>query len=272
MKKERLDCLLVEKGFFTSRERARATIMAGKVLANEVKIEKPGTMVNSEAQIRILGEIHPFVSRGGLKLQKGLAYFLISLADKVMADIGASTGGFTDCALQSGAKKVYAIDVGYGQLDWKLRQDPRVVVWERTNIRNVTPEDFADPVDFIGIDVSFISLRLVLPVARKLLRPEGEVICLIKPQFEAGRERVGKKGVIRDPKVHKDILMEMLPIISESGFGLKGLTFSPITGPEGNIEFLAYLGSLEESISIGMEEIQKLVQDAHDSLNKEEGK
>ena len=270
MKKERLDLLLVEQGYFSSRERAKATIMAGKVLVNEVKIEKAGTMVPEDGTIRILGEIHPFVSRGGLKLQKGLAEFNISLTGLVMADIGASTGGFTDCALQAGAKKVYAIDVGYGQLDWKLRQDSRVVVWERTNIRNVTLESFEDPIDFVGIDVSFISLGLVLPVVKEFLDSAGKVICLIKPQFEAGKERVGKNGVVRDQKVHQAVLHEVLTKISQIGFSIQGLSFSPIRGPEGNIEFLAYLDLSEiSSVSIEEEAIQKLVERAHGNFEKE---
>ena len=270
MKKERLDLLLVEQGYFSSRERAKATIMAGKVLVNEVKIEKAGTMVPADGTIRILGEIHPFVSRGGLKLQKGLAEFNISLTGLVMADIGASTGGFTDCALQAGAKKVYAIDVGYGQLDWKIRQDSRVVVWERTNIRNVTLESFEDPIDFVGIDVSFISLGLVLPVVKEFLDSAGKVICLIKPQFEAGKERVGKNGVVRDQKVHQAVLHEVLTKISQIGFSIQGLSFSPIRGPEGNIEFLAYLDLSEiSSVSIEEEAIQKLVERAHGNFEKE---
>ena len=270
MKKERLDLLLVEQGHFSSRERAKATIMAGKVLVNEMKIEKAGTMVPADGTIRILGEIHPFVSRGGLKLQKGLAEFNILLDGLVMADIGASTGGFSDCALQAGARKVYAIDVGYGQLDWKIRQDPRVVVWERTNIRNVTKESFGDPIDFVGIDVSFISLSLVLPVVKAFLDSAGKVICLIKPQFEAGKERVGKNGVVRDPKVHQAVLAEVLRKIVEIGFSIQGLSFSPIRGPEGNIEFLAYLDlSGISSVSLEDQVIQNLVEKAHGNFEKE---
>ena len=270
MKKERLDLLLVEQGHFSSRERAKATIMAGKVLVNEMKIEKAGTMVPADGTIRILGEIHPFVSRGGLKLQKGLAEFNILLDGLVMADIGASTGGFSDCALQAGARKVYAIDVGYGQLDWKIRQDSRVVVWERTNIRNVTKESFGDPIDFVGIDVSFISLSLVLPVVKEFLDSAGKVICLIKPQFEAGKERVGKNGVVRDPKVHQAVLTEVLRKIAEIGFSIQGLSFSPIRGPEGNIEFLAYLDlSGISSVSLEDQVIQNLVEKAHGNFEKE---
>ena len=270
MKKERLDLLLVEQGHFSSRERAKATKMAEKMLVNEMKIEKAGTMVPADGTIRILGEIHPFVSRGGLKLQKGLAEFNILLDGLVMADIGASTGGFSDCALQAGARKVYAIDVGYGQLDWKIRQDSRVVVWERTNIRNVTKESFGDPIDFVGIDVSFISLSLVLPVVKEFLDSAGKVICLIKPQFEAGKERVGKNGVVRDPKVHQAVLAEVLRKIVEIGFSIQGLSFSPIRGPEGNIEFLAYLDlSGISSVSLEDQVIQNLVEKAHGNFEKE---
>ncbi len=269
MKKERLDILLMNRGLFASRERARSAIMAGKILVNENKIDKPGTGVADDCNIRILGEVHRFVSRGGLKLEKALNEFDISLEGKVMADIGASTGGFTDCALQAGARKVYAIDVGYGQLDWKIRQDPRVIVWERTNIRNVEPSKFDELIDFISIDVSFISLRLVLPVAQKFLAPAGQIVCLIKPQFEAGRERLGKNGVVRDPKIHAEILKETLELFDEIELNLKELTFSPITGPEGNIEFLAFLEhkGLENRIW-QPEEIVDLVTRAHQSFEK----
>lgn len=272
MKKVRLDTFLVEQGFFSSRERARGTIMAGKILVNDQKIEKPGTMIQPDANIRVLGELHPFVSRGGLKLQRGLAEFGLDLKDKIMADVGASTGGFTDCALQAGAKRVYAIDVGYGQLDWKLRQDARVVVWERTNIRNVTPDCFADPIDFCGVDVSFISLKLVLPVVRSFLQFDGEALCLIKPQFEAGKERIGKKGVVRDSKVHIEVVQEILSFAKSLTFGVKGLTYSPITGPEGNIEFLAYLGNISDDKEFSQEMIEQIVEEAHQLLGKGEGK
>lgn len=269
MKKERLDVLLVKNGIFASRERARTTIMAGKVLVNEVKIEKPGTLVLENAKIRLLGEVHPYVSRGGLKLQKALQKFRILLKGKVMVDVGASTGGFTDCALQSGAAKVYSIDVGYGQLDWKLRQDPRVVVLERTNVRNVTLEEFTDVIDFVSIDVSFISLRLVLPAVKRFLKSDGEVVCLVKPQFEAGKDRIGKKGVVKDPKIHIAILSEIMEVFRQNQFGIKALTFSPITGPEGNIEFLAYLilGSVEE---VSQKIAEEIVKEAHQSLYHEE--
>ena len=241
MKKERLDVLLVKKGFFSSRERARSSIMAGIVLVDGNKEDKPGIKVSEDAEIVVKENINPYVSRGGLKLEKALKDFNIKLDGKTVIDVGASTGGFTDCMLQNGASKVYAIDVGYGQLAWKLRQDDRVVVMERTNIRHVTPETIGEPLDFASIDVSFISLKLVLPVVHKLLKPSGKVVALVKPQFEAGRDKVGKKGVIRDPKVHLEVLEDFVLNAERSGFSVLQLTYSPIRGPEGNIEYLAYL-------------------------------
>ena len=241
MKKERLDVLLMEQGFAPSRERAKRLIMAGQVLVDEQRIDKAGTTVPVSAKLRVMGEDLPYVSRGGLKLAKGMAVFGVVLAGKTAADIGASTGGFTDCMLQNGAAKVYAIDVGYGQLDWKLRTDARVVNMERTNIRNVTPEMFGVPLDFASIDVAFISLDKVLPVVRTLLSERGEVIALIKPQFEAGKERVGKNGVVRDPLVHEDVIHKVLRVAEEQDFSPAGLTFSPVKGPKGNIEYLLYL-------------------------------
>ena len=238
--KERLDVLLTEKNFFDSRARAKAMIMAGKILVNGQKVDKAGTLIDVDAEIRILGEEMPFVSRGGLKLQKALDVFKIILSGKIAADVGASTGGFTDCMLQHGAKKVYAIDVGYGQLAWKLRSNVRVVNMERTNIRNVTRADFLDDLDFISIDVAFISLEKVLPVVYNLLEA-GEVVALIKPQFEAGRELVGKKGVVRDKKVHAAVIEKVLTCAAGLGFEISGLDFSPVKGPEGNIEYLAHL-------------------------------
>lgn len=241
MKKERLDILLVEQGLAPSRERAKRLIMAGQVLVDEQRIDKAGTMVPVDAKLRVVGEDLPYVSRGGLKLEKGMAVFGAVLAGKTAADIGASTGGFTDCMLQNDAAKVFAIDVGYGQLDWKLRTDARVVNMERTNIRNVTPELLGQPLDFVSIDVAFISLDKVLPVVRTLLSNDGEVIALIKPQFEAGKERVGKNGVVRDPRVHEDVIQSVLTAAEEQGFYAAGLTFSPVKGPKGNIEYLLYL-------------------------------
>ena len=228
MKKERLDALLTARGLFESRAKAQAAIMAGQILVNEQKIDKPGTQVTEDAKIRILGDKLPFVSRGGLKLAKALKIFPISVEGKVVADIGASTGGFTDCALQNGAAKVYAIDVGYGQLAWKLRNDERVVNMERTNVRYLEKEQLAEMVDAATIDVAFISLDKVLPAVHKILKANGFVIALIKPQFEAGKENVGKKGVVRDPKVHEAVINNVISFAKNEGFGIAGLEFSPI--------------------------------------------
>ncbi|HEY2493885.1 MAG TPA: TlyA family RNA methyltransferase [Paenibacillus sp.] len=243
MEKERIDVLLVEQGLYDSREKAKAAIMAGLVFAAEERIEKPGMKVPRDVEIRVKGAVHPYVGRGGLKLKKALTSFGIEMDDVVMLDIGSSTGGFTDCALQHGAKHVYAIDVGYNQLDWSLRNDERVTVMERTNFRYVTPQDLQGPVpNFASIDVSFISLRIILPPLIALLDKPAHVVALIKPQFEAGRDKVGKSGVVRDSAVHRDVLMTVLTFAQELGFHLQGLTFSPITGGEGNIEFLAHWG------------------------------
>lgn len=239
--KERLDVVLVEKGFFESREKAKASIMAGVVFVDEQKVDKAGEMISSDAKIEVRGNVCPYVSRGGLKLAKAISEFDIDLSDRVCMDIGASTGGFTDCMLQNGAKKVFSVDVGYGQFAWKLRQDERVVCMERTNIRYVTREDIGEELDFASVDVSFISLTKVLPVAFLLTKDCGEVVALIKPQFEAGREQVGKKGVVRDSDVHKEVIRKVIDFSNSIGFGVKGLSFSPIKGPEGNIEFLVYL-------------------------------
>lgn len=239
--KKRLDVILVEKGFFESREKAKASIMAGVVYIDEQKVDKAGEMVSTEAKIEVRGNVCPYVSRGGLKLEKAINEFNIELKDKVCMDIGASTGGFTDCMLQNGAKKVFSVDVGYGQFAWKLRQDERVVCMERTNIRYVTKEDIGEELDFASIDVSFISLTKVLPVAFSLTKETGEVVALIKPQFEAGRGQVGKKGVVRDSNVHKEVIEKVISFSNSIGFSVKNLSFSPIKGPEGNIEFLVYL-------------------------------
>jgi 23S rRNA (cytidine1920-2'-O)/16S rRNA (cytidine1409-2'-O)-methyltransferase len=239
--KERLDVLLVEQGYFESREKAKAAIMAGLVLVGSEQVDKPGTKLPRDAALTVKGAPHPYVSRGGLKLEKAICRFGLDLDGRVVVDIGASTGGFTDCALQHGARMVYAIDVGYNQLDWSLRQDPRVVVMERTNFRHVEQEQLAGPrPDFASIDVSFISLKLILPALARLLQPGGEAVALIKPQFEAGREQVGKSGVVRDPAVHAAVLREVLAFAEASGYAFRNLTFSPITGGEGNIEFLAH--------------------------------
>jgi len=239
--KERLDVLLVEQGFFESREKAKAAIMAGLVLVGTEQVDKAGTKIPRDSALTVKGAVHPYVSRGGLKLEKAIREFGIDLSGAVMLDIGASTGGFTDCALQHGAAYVYAIDVGYNQLDWSLRQEPRVNVMERCNFRHMAPDQLIGPEPvFASIDVSFISLKLILPALRPLLRPGGGTVALIKPQFEAGREQVGKSGVVRDPDVHLNVLREVLNAATDLGFALRGLTYSPITGGEGNIEFLAY--------------------------------
>ncbi|AJY77249.1 TlyA family RNA methyltransferase [Paenibacillus beijingensis] len=239
--KERIDVLLVERGFFESREKAKAALMAGLVLVNDEPVDKSGTKVDRTSDIKVKGAVHPYVSRGGLKLEKAIKTFGLDLTGAVMLDIGSSTGGFTDCALQHGSHYVYAIDVGYNQLDWSLRQDERVNVMERTNFRYLTREGLNGPApDFASIDVSFISLKLILPALSGMLDVGAGVVALIKPQFEAGREKVGKSGVVRDPVVHEEVLSSVLAFASETGFSLHGLTFSPITGGEGNIEFLAY--------------------------------
>lgn len=243
MQKERLDVLLVKRGCFESREKARSSIMAGIVLVDGIREDKPGARFSEDCAIEIKENINPYVSRGGLKLEKAIKSFGISLEGKTAIDIGASTGGFTDCMLKNGAVRVYAVDVGYGQLAWPLRNDPRVVNMERTNIRYVKPSDIGTGADFASIDVSFISLRKVLPVVKELLCADGEVLCLIKPQFEAGREKVGKHGVVRDIAVHTQVVRDILEFSLQSGFGIKGVTYSPIKGPEGNIEYLAYLAS-----------------------------
>lgn len=239
--KERLDVLLVSLGLAESRAKAQATIMAGEVYVNGQKADKSGTEVDITSNIEVRGSACPYVSRGGLKLEKALRNFGVDPTGYVCSDSGASTGGFTDCLLQQGASKVFAIDVGYGQLAWKIRNDPRVVVMERTNIRYVTLEDLGEPLDLSVIDVSFISLGLVLPVVKTLLKPTGQVLCLIKPQFEAGKDKVGKKGVVRDPAVHEEVLQNFISLAKSLDFTIRNLTFSPVKGPEGNIEFLAHL-------------------------------
>jgi len=241
MKKVRLDQLVYDLGLTESRERAKTTIMSGLVFVNGQRVDKPGTAVDPEAKIEVHGEALPFVSRGGFKLDKALRVFPVDPAGKTCLDCGASTGGFTDVLLQHGAKKVYAVDVGYGQLAWKLRNDARVVNLERTNLRYVTQEQIPEPIDLAVMDVSFISIRLVIPAVKALLRPDADFICLIKPQFEAGREEVGKKGVVRDSAVHKRVIQEILDFVPTAGLTVVGLDFSPIKGPEGNIEYLCHL-------------------------------
>ena len=239
--KTRLDVLLTEQGLQESRQKAQATIMSGLVFVNGQRVDKPGTAVPNDAKIEIRGNTLKYVSRGGLKLEKAMAEFPIDLNGCICGDIGASTGGFTDCMLQNGASKVYSVDVGYGQLAWKLREDPRVVCMERTNARYLTHEQIPQELDFASVDVSFISLGLILPALDGLLSPEGEAVCLVKPQFEAGREKVGKKGVVRDPAVHLEVLETFLHHAKENHFTVLGITYSPIRGPEGNIEYLGYL-------------------------------
>ncbi|SMO40223.1 TlyA family RNA methyltransferase [Melghirimyces algeriensis] len=246
--KERLDVLLVDRKLYPSRQQAQRAIMAGLVRINGERKDKPGTKVPKDAQVEVAGREHPYVSRGGLKLEKALQQFGIHLEGRVVLDIGASTGGFTDCALQNGAAKVYAVDVGYGQLAWKLRQDHRVTVMERTNFRYMRPEDLSgERPDFSTVDVSFISLSLILPPLKLILKDSGEVITLIKPQFEAGREQVGRKGIVRDPQIHRDVLTNFYHMAQREGYSLKGLIPSPITGSHGNIEFLGWLEWKAES-------------------------
>ena len=263
--KERLDVLLVEKGLCESRSRAQAVIMSGEVYVNGQKSDKPGTPTDVEAEIEIRGNACPYVSRGGLKLEKALRDFGVDPTGLTCLDSGASTGGFTDCLLQNGAKQVFAIDVGYGQLAWSIRTDPRVVCMERKNIRYVTPEQLGTPVQLAVIDVSFISLRIVLPAVKALLSADGQIICLIKPQFEAGKENVGKKGVVRDPAVHQAVLNSFLQLADELQMTVCNLTFSPVKGPEGNIEFLGHLSMLPEGAVIP--DTAALVTAAHEKLN-----
>lgn len=239
--KKRLDVLLVEKGLAQSREKAKAVIMSGSVYVDGQREDKAGTMFEEQVQIEVKGKTLPFVSRGGLKLEKAMDRFGIVLEGKICMDVGASTGGFTDCMLQNGAVKVFAVDVGHGQLAWKLRQDERVICMERTNIRYVQPEDIEERIDFASVDVSFISLTKVLPPVRQLLKEDAQMVCLIKPQFEAGREKVGKKGVVRDAKVHLEVIEKVMVYAVSLGFEVLNLEFSPVKGPEGNIEYLLYL-------------------------------
>ena len=264
--KKRLDVLLTEQGYADTRSKAQAIIMSGLVYVDGQKADKPGVSYPETVNLEVRGAVCPYVSRGGLKLEKALRDFGVKPEGLVCSDSGASTGGFTDCLLQQGAKKVFAIDVGYGQLDWKIRSDPRVVVMERTNIRYVTPEQLGEPLDLSVIDVSFISLKIVLPAIKALLKPTGQVLCLIKPQFEAGKEKVGKKGVVRDPAVHKEVLDSFVALARELDFTILGLTFSPVKGPEGNIEFLAHLTRAEAP---GIQpDTAGVVAQAHETLDK----
>ncbi len=262
--KERLDVILVRQGYAPSREKAKALLMAGNVFVDNQREDKAGTLFDeSKIQIEVKGRQIPYVSRGGLKLERAIGQFPITLQDKICMDIGASTGGFTDCMLQNGAGRVYAIDVGHGQLDWKLRNDGRVVCMEKTNFRYVTDADIREPIDFASVDVSFISLTKILIPARKLLRQGGEMVCLIKPQFEAGRDKVGKKGVVRDKKVHAEVIRRIVDYADMIGFSVKGLTYSPIKGPEGNIEYLMWL---EKRAEIPVEIVDMSEKEAIDAL------
>ena len=264
--KTRLDVLLTEQGLQESRQKAQATIMSGLVFVNGQRVDKPGTAVPNDAKIEIRGNTLKYVSRGGLKLEKAMAEFPIELNGCICGDIGASTGGFTDCMLQNGASKVYSVDVGYGQLAWKLREDPRVVCMERTNARYLDHEQVPDVLDFASIDVSFISLKLIFPALYRLLREGGEIACLIKPQFEAGREKVGKKGVVRDPSVHLEVLEGFLRHAKDNHFTVLGITYSPIRGPEGNIEYLGYLRKSAEPDCIP--DLAALVDASHAELKE----
>ena len=268
--KQRLDAELVSRGIIQCRERAKAEIMAGKVYVNGQKADKAGELVTPADNIEFRGEQLKYVSRGGLKLEKAMELYGFRLDGKVCMDVGASTGGFTDCMLQSGASKVYSVDVGYGQLAWNLRQSEKVVNLERTNIRYITKEQVPDTVDFVSIDVSFISLGLVIPVLPPLLADDAMMVCLVKPQIEPGREKVGKHGVVRDPATHIEVLERAVGFAKKSGFGIVGIEFSPIKGPQGNIEYLMVLSRSKPELDISGDDIRKLVEFSHDELDKKE--
>ena len=269
MAKKRVDLLLVERGLVESRQKAQAVIMAGQVYSGERRCDKAGMTLEEDAPLEVRGQLL-YVSRGGLKLEKAMGCFPIRLTDKTAADIGASTGGFTDCMLQNGAKRVYAVDVGYGQLAWSIRSDPRVVCLERTNARYLTTRQIPEPLDFASIDVSFISLGLILPALRPLVKENAQAVCLIKPQFEAGREKVGKKGVVREPAVHLEVLEYFLELAAQAGFSVNDITFSPIKGPEGNIEYLLHLINQpgEKAGEECLPDIQGVVEAAHEALDR----
>ena len=268
MAKIRLDVLMTQRGLAESRQKAQAIIMSGQVYVNDQKQTKAGAPVTGEEKIEVRGKTLAYVSRGGLKLEKAMKCWPISLKDAVCGDIGASTGGFTDCMLQNGAQKVYAVDVGYNQLDYRLRTDPRVVCMERTNARYLSPEVIAQPLDFASVDVSFISLSLILPALRTLMKEEGQVVCLVKPQFEAGKDKVGKKGVVRDPKVHLEVLEHFLIHAKDAGFTVLDVDFSPIRGPEGNIEYLGWLSAGPGDAYCG--DLNTLVERSHGTLEEKE--
>lgn len=253
--KERLDVLLVEKGLFPSREKAKASVMAGLVFVDGIRVDKAGNMTDPSSALTVKEPLCPYVSRGGLKLSKALDVFSLSLTGKTAIDMGASTGGFTDCMLQNGALKVYAMDVGYGQLDWKLRTDSRVINMEKTNIRYVDPITFPETVDFISIDVSFISLNLILPVAAGLLKDDGRIVCLVKPQFEAGREQIGKGGIVRDKRIHREVIGKVIKYAEDCQLFPAGLTYSPVTGAKGNIEYLLLLGKSRQNVKFDIEQV-----------------
>ncbi|MDD2981317.1 MAG: TlyA family RNA methyltransferase [Hespellia sp.] len=268
--KERLDVLLVKRNLAASREKAKAIIMSGNVFVEGQREDKAGTTFSDEVQIEVRGNTLPYVSRGGLKLEKAIKEFDVSVEGKVCSDVGSSTGGFTDCMLQNGAVKVFAIDVGRGQLDWKLRQDPRVVCMEKTNIRYVTPEDIGEPVDFSSIDVSFISLTKVLLPIRNYLTEQAQIVALIKPQFEAGREKVGKKGVVREPETHHEVINKVVAYARSIGFRVLNIAFSPIKGPEGNIEYLLHIEkcAVEEAEADLTVDVSSIVEEAFTTLNR----
>lgn len=266
--KKRLDMLVFEAGFAESREKARALIMSGIIYADNQKADKPGSTYPEDVKLEMRGARPKYVSRGGLKLEKAISSFSLDLTGKTTMDIGASTGGFTDCMLQNGAKKVYSVDVGYGQLDWKLRSDERVVNLERTNVRYITKDHVPDPIEFFSVDVCFISLTLVLPAVRPLLVENAEAVCLIKPQFEAGRGKVGKNGVVRDKQVHADVIRKIYDFCLENGFDVLGLEYSPIKGPEGNIEYLIHIRRSDSPQALGSFDIVELVEESHKQLDR----
>lgn len=268
IEKVRLDVAMVEQNLAPSREKAKAFIMAGIVFVNQEKAYKAGDMIKADAVIEVRGDGMKYVSRGGLKLEKAMKQWGFQLDHQICMDIGASTGGFSDCMLQNGAKKVYAVDVGYGQLAWSLRNDNRVVNLERTNIRYITDEQVPEQVDFASIDVSFISLTLVLPVLFRFLRERGQVVCLVKPQFEAGKGKVGKKGVVREPEIHQEVCEKIYQFCIEHGFCVKGMTFSPIKGPEGNIEYLFFLEKSDPIQSVEKSQIEQIVKTSHETLRQ----
>ena len=269
MKKERLDVLLVERGLFESREKAKAAIMAGLIHSESERLDKAGVKIPVDTHLMVKGNTMPYVSRGGLKLEKAIELYTIDLTDAVMVDIGASTGGFTDCMLQNGAVKVYSVDVGHGQLDWKLRQDDRVIVMEKTNARYLEEKDIDEKIEFASADVSFISLTKIIHAVKKLLDEKGEMVCLIKPQFEAGRDKVGKKGVVKDKSVHREVVLNIMDFVLKEGFDILNLDFSPIKGPEGNIEYLIHIKKNNENpLDMVKENVEIVINSAHEGLKQ----